>query len=95
MQEAQIIESKDLEKIKEAVFKYGAVETSIYSTLQNVNSRSEYIAGVSGFLRCRTSSPSSKRAVIILSSSTKKVGVVTTISFISFVKIGLFSKVTN
>ena len=42
VQEAQIIESKDLEKIKEAVFKYGAVETSIYSTLQNVNSRSEY-----------------------------------------------------
>ena len=37
VQEAQIIESKDLEKIKEAVFKYGAVETSIYSTLQNVN----------------------------------------------------------
>lgn len=42
VQEAQIIESKDLVKIKEAVFKYGGVQTSIYSTLQNVDSSSPY-----------------------------------------------------
>ena len=51
----------------------------------SVKSRSEYMAGVSGFLRCRISSPSSNSAVIILSSSTKNVGAVTTMSFISFV----------
>ena len=62
-------------------------EAAPQETQASVNRRSEYIAGVSGFLRCRISSPSSKRAVIILSSSTKKVGVVTTISFISFVKL--------
>lgn len=42
VQEAQIIESKDLVKIKEAVFKYGGVQTSIYSTLQNEDSSSPY-----------------------------------------------------
>lgn len=42
VQGAQIIESKDYEKIKEAVFKYGGVQTSIYSTLQNVESQSTY-----------------------------------------------------
>lgn len=42
VQEAQIIESKDLMKIKEAVFKYGGVQTSIYSTLLNADSSSPY-----------------------------------------------------
>lgn len=42
VQEAQVIESKDFEKIKEAVFKYGAVQTSIYSSLQNAQSQSTY-----------------------------------------------------
>lgn len=42
VQGAQIVESKDFEKIKEAVFKYGGVQTSIYSTLQNVNSQSPF-----------------------------------------------------
>ena len=42
---------------------------------------SEYMAGVSGLRKWSMSSPSSKRAVIIWSSSTKNVGVVTTMSF--------------
>lgn len=42
VQEAQVIESKDFQKIKEAVFKYGAVQTSIYSTLQNADSQSAF-----------------------------------------------------
>lgn len=35
VQEIQMIEGKDYEKIKEAVFKYGGVQTSLYSTLLN------------------------------------------------------------
>lgn len=46
VQEAQVIESKDLEKIKEAVFKYGGVQTSIYSTLKNENSQSSFYNSV-------------------------------------------------
>lgn len=42
IQEAQVIESKNLDKIKEAVFKYGGVQTAIYSTLQNAGSRSSF-----------------------------------------------------
>jgi len=40
VQEIQVIEGKDFEKIKEAIFKYGAVETSIYSTLKSSQSQS-------------------------------------------------------
>lgn len=42
VQEAQIIESKNLDKIKEAVFKYGGVQSAIYSTLQNAGSQSSF-----------------------------------------------------
>ncbi len=42
VQEAQIIESKNLDKIKEAVFKYGGVQTAIYSTLRNADSQSSF-----------------------------------------------------
>lgn len=42
VQEAQIIESKNLSKIKEAVFKYGGVQTAIYSTLRNADSQSTF-----------------------------------------------------
>jgi C1A family cysteine protease len=38
VQEMQIIESKDYEKIKEAVFKYGGVQTSIYNALRSSTS---------------------------------------------------------
>ncbi|MBO5245837.1 MAG: cell surface protein [Eubacterium sp.] len=42
VQEMQVMESGDLQKIKEAVFKYGGVQTSIYTTLQNSSSTSVY-----------------------------------------------------
>lgn len=42
VQEMQVIAAKDYEKIKEAVFKYGGVQTSIYSSLRSATSVSEY-----------------------------------------------------
>ena len=42
VQEIQIIEHKDFEKIKEAVFKYGGVQTSIYSALRSTRIDSDY-----------------------------------------------------
>lgn len=42
VQEMQIIDGKDYEKIKEAVFKYGGVQTSIYNVLRSSQSKSPY-----------------------------------------------------
>ena len=42
VQEIQIIGHKDYEEIKEAVFKYGGVQTSIYSALRSTTKNSEY-----------------------------------------------------
>lgn len=42
VQEMQIIESKDLKRIKEAVFLYGGVQTSLYSTMTSSNKSSIY-----------------------------------------------------
>ena len=42
VQEMRIIASKDIAAIKEAVFKYGGVQTSLYSSLQNASSASKY-----------------------------------------------------
>ena len=42
VQEMQIIYGKDYEKIKEAVFKYGGVQTSIYNSLKSSQSKSPY-----------------------------------------------------
>ena len=42
VQEIQVIEGKDFEKIKEAIFKYGGVQTSIYSALRSSQSQSEF-----------------------------------------------------
>lgn len=42
VQEMQIINGKDYEKIKEAVFKYGGVQTSIYNALRSSQSSSPY-----------------------------------------------------
>lgn len=42
VQEMQVMESGDQQKIKEAVFKYGGVQTSIYTTLQDSDSTSVY-----------------------------------------------------
>ncbi len=42
VQEVQIMEGKDYEKIKEAVFLYGGVQTSLYSALGSSRERSEF-----------------------------------------------------
>ena len=42
VQEAQIIASKNLEKIKEMVYKYGGVQTSLYTSITNSNGTSKY-----------------------------------------------------
>ena len=42
VQEMRIIASKDIAAIKEAVFKFGGVQTSLYSSLQNASSISRY-----------------------------------------------------
>lgn len=42
VQEVQLIEGKDFEKIKEFVFKHGGVQTAIYSALDNSQSYSPY-----------------------------------------------------
>ncbi len=42
VQEMQVIDGKDYEKIKEAVFKYGGVQTSIYNGLRSSQSYSPY-----------------------------------------------------
>lgn len=42
VQEVQLIEGKDFEKIKEFVFKHGGVQTAIYSALNNAQAYSPY-----------------------------------------------------
>lgn len=42
VQEMQILDGKDYESIKEAVFKYGGVQTSLYITLDSAQSYSQY-----------------------------------------------------
>ena len=42
VQEMRIIASKDIAAIKEAVFKYGGVQTSLYSSLKNATSTSKH-----------------------------------------------------
>lgn len=42
VQEIQLIDGKDFEKIKESVFKYGGVQTAIYSALRSSQSDSPY-----------------------------------------------------
>lgn len=42
VQEIQLIKEKDIDKIKQAVFFHGAVQTSIYTSLRRENSRSPY-----------------------------------------------------
>ncbi len=42
IQEVQIIEEKNTEKIKEAVYKYGGVQSSLYSSLMDSTSKSMY-----------------------------------------------------
>lgn len=42
VQEMRVIASKDIAAVKEAVFKYGGVQTSLYSSLSNASSSSKY-----------------------------------------------------
>lgn len=42
VQEVRMMEGKDYEKIKEAVFQYGGVQTSLYSALRDRNSSSSF-----------------------------------------------------
>lgn len=42
VQEAQIIKSKDLDTIKKMVYKYGGVQTSLYTSMQSANGTSKY-----------------------------------------------------
>lgn len=42
VQEVQLLADKDYEAVKEAVFKYGGVQTSIYNSLSNLSSYSKY-----------------------------------------------------
>lgn len=42
VQEIQLIKEKNIDKIKQAVFFHGAVQTSIYTSLRRENSRSSY-----------------------------------------------------
>lgn len=42
VQEIQILPSKDYEKIKEAVYRYGGVQSSLFTSLKNYESRSVY-----------------------------------------------------
>lgn len=45
VQDMEIIEAKDLEGIKAAVFKYGGVESCIYTTMQGAGGESSYYNG--------------------------------------------------
>ncbi len=42
VQEIQILKEKNIDKIKQAIFFYGAVQSSIYTSLRSENSRSSY-----------------------------------------------------
>lgn len=48
VQEAQIIESKNLEAIKKAVFLYGGVESSMYTSMNNAGQQSMYYNSKTG-----------------------------------------------
>lgn len=65
VQEMQIIDGKDYEKIKEAVFKYGGVQTSIYSSMSGVRSSSaDYNKETNAYCYIGTEKPN--HAVVIV-----------------------------
>lgn len=65
VQEIQIIEHKDFEKIKEAVFKYGGVQTSIYSALRSTRIDSDYFNSATGSY-CYIGTQKSNHDVLII-----------------------------
>ncbi len=65
VQEIQIIDGKDYEKIKEAVFKYGGVQTSIYSSMGSArNSSADYNRSTNAYCYIGTEKPN--HAVVII-----------------------------
>lgn len=65
VQEMRIIASKDIAAIKEAVFKYGGVQTSLYSSLRNANSTSaHYNKATNSYCYIGTSKPNHEVVII-------------------------------
>ncbi len=65
VQEIQLIERKDFEKIKEAVFKYGGGQTSIYSALTSGQTDSPYYNSETGGY-CYIGTETSNHMVLII-----------------------------
>lgn len=65
VQEIQLIERKDFERIKEAVFKYGGVQTSIYSALSSSQTDSPYYNSETGGY-CYIGTETSNHMVLII-----------------------------
>ncbi len=65
VQEMRIIASKDIAAIKEAVFKYGGVQTSLYSSLQSVTgSSTHYNAVTKSYCYIGTQKPNHEVVII-------------------------------
>ncbi len=65
VQEMRIIASKDIAAIKEAVFKYGGVQTSLYSSLKNASSTSKhYNRATNSYCYIGTSKPNHEVVII-------------------------------
>ncbi|MCR5271792.1 MAG: cell surface protein [Lachnospiraceae bacterium] len=65
IQEIQLINGKDYEKIKEAVFKYGGVETSLYSTIRsNYDSGAYYNDETYGYCYIGTEKPNHEVVIV-------------------------------
>ncbi len=65
VQEMRIIPAKDLAAIKQAVFKYGGVQTSLYSSLQNPSSSSRYYnSNTNGYCYIGTEKPNHEVVII-------------------------------
>ena len=65
VQEMRIIAAKDIAAIKEAVFKYGGVQTSLYSSLRNATSSSKhYNSETNSYCYIGTSKPNHEVVII-------------------------------
>lgn len=65
VQEMRIIASKDIAAIKNAVFKYGGVQTSLYSSIQNIASSNAHYNGVtSSYCYIGTAKPNHEVVII-------------------------------
>lgn len=65
VQEMRIIASKDIAAIKEAVFKYGGVQTSLYSSLRSATSTSRYYnRGTNSYCYIGTEKPNHEVVII-------------------------------